>query len=146
MKIDKDWLGCTHEFCVDVTAPVKKLLSNFGVQDSPERVYYFQVCADGTAQLCDSTDGSAGIVFDLPDLRYCPRCGRKYREEQDPERYTAFLVDGAFVDAADAYTDVLRFDRLDLEAVMRLLGLAVDNEYDMVVRGCPTEETIETEE
>lgn len=114
--------NCPHEFCADVTGPMKKWLTNFGVEDSVDRAYYFQVLSDGTAQLCDSTDGSAGIVFDLPDLRYCPLCGRKYPADGEPDpdmgRYMAFLIDGAFVDADDAYTSVLHFAGVDIETAI----------------------------
>ena len=71
---------CRHEFTAYVTEPMKEWLRAYGVRDSEDRTYYLQIYEDGMVQLCDSTDGSAGIVFDLPDFRYCPMCGAKYPE------------------------------------------------------------------
>lgn len=73
---------CYHEFSADVTDQMKKWLWNFGVDDREDRVYFLHIYADGMAQLYDSTDGSGGTVFDLPDLKHCPMCGARYPEQQ----------------------------------------------------------------
>lgn len=71
--------ACPHEFSAGVTARMQKWLRLFGVEDNPDRSYYFDINANGSMQLCDTTDGGAGIVFDLPDITYCPMCGARYR-------------------------------------------------------------------
>lgn len=73
---------CRHELSADVTDQMKEWLRAFGVDDREDRIYYLQIYTDGMAQLCDSTDGSGGIVFDLPDFKHCPLCGAKYPEQQ----------------------------------------------------------------
>lgn len=58
--------------------------------------------------------------------------------------YTVFIVDGAFVDAGDLYTDCIRFDDLNMKTAQMLLELATDRGYDVVVRlGGDAEETEE---
>lgn len=79
MKDIKRWTpDCLHSFSADVTEEMKDWMRQFGVEDHIDRGYYLQIYDDGGVQLCDDTDGGAGIVFDLPDFAYCPICGARY--------------------------------------------------------------------
>lgn len=74
---------CPHTFSVDVTDRMQKWMRLFGAEDHSDRSYYFDICDGGGMQLCDTTDGGAGIVFDLPDIQYCPVCGARYRRQPE---------------------------------------------------------------
>lgn len=79
MQDIKRWTpDCRHSFSADVTEEMKDWMRQFGVEDHIDRGYYLQIYDDGGVQLCDDTDGGAGIVFDLPDFAYCPICGARY--------------------------------------------------------------------
>lgn len=75
--------GCPHGFSADVTEQMERWMGLFGVPAHPDRAYYLDIHEDGSTQLCDVTDGGAGVVFDLLDFPYCPLCGAKYRKEED---------------------------------------------------------------
>lgn len=80
--MDQQWKStCPHGFSADVTARMQKWMRLFGVEDHADRSYYFDINEDGSMQLCDTTDGGAGTVFDLPDIQYCPMCGARYRRQ-----------------------------------------------------------------
>lgn len=60
--------------------------------------------------------------------------------------YTMFIVDGAFADAGDPYTNYIRLDDLSMETAQMLLELATDRGYDVVIRLGGEDDAKETEE
>ena len=48
--------------------------------------------------------------------------------------YIVFLIDGAFVDAADAGTSVIRFDGLTWDEALNLARMGLEQGYDVVFR------------
>ena len=48
--------------------------------------------------------------------------------------YTLFLIDGAFVDAMDPGTSVVRFDGLAWDEALNLARMGLEQGYDIVLR------------
>ena len=101
----------------------------------PERLGWY-IAADIGCGL-DLYRGGCGFAsyadYDVQWTAYCyPAEGRAVGGTQ----YTAFVIDGAFVDVGDAGTDCVRFDFLNEDDVRLLMRLAILNGHDVVVREC----------